>query len=425
MTHKRQSEHIYRRADDKAWVVAFRQAESRDEKRVYRSFNDDKHGGKAAALDAARVFHANAMGRQARGMTEPARVKATFADAAEKWYTHGLSKGWRASTASDYRGCLDSRLLPEFGHLLLARLTEQRVELWLETLRKEVSDRTVRKLLFVGGAVCERAHRDYPGYTANPFREIEKGSRPEMGDLKDLVYTREEVAAIIRAAATDQDAAMFLLAWRTGIRRGELAALLVGDVDFVGRNLHVHYNFVHGCITSPKGKKSRHVPLNESVRRALDALLRERGDPAENELLFPAENTRSAFKGEVEIKVPTFPPDACRHLMEPDAISRRFTKALKTSKVNKLHLHCLRHTYISELAAKGVNPWDILDFAGHKSIDTTMHYVHTFGPKQEHADTVDAVFGDTPVPEPAEERDQREFIERVVAETVARLRSED
>jgi integrase len=424
MTHKRQSEHIYRRADDKAWVVAFRQAESKDEKRVYRSFNDDKHGGRAAALDAARAFHANAMGRQARGLTEFARVTATFKDAAERWYQRGLSQGWRASAASDYRGCLDSRLLKEFGHMQIAKLTEQHVDDWLEELRKDgLSDRTVRKLLFVGGAVCERAHREWPGYAANPFREIEKGTRAEEQDLKELVYKPEEALAIVRAAESKQYEVMFLLALRTGIRRGELAALLVGDVDFVGRNLHVHYNFVHGCITSPKGKRSRHIPLSKSVTKAVDALLRERGDPDEDELLFPAENTRSAFKGEVQIKAPTFPPAAGRSLIEPDAISRSFTRAVKKSKVNKLHLHCLRHTYISELAAKGVNPWDIRDWAGHKSIDTTMHYVHTFGPKQEHADTVDAVFGDsekTPESDP-----QRDLIERVVAETVARLRSED
>src|SRR5207302_5118543 len=131
--------------DGKAWVVAFRQAKNKLYPRVYRSFNFDKFEGetledrKGAAKDAAKLFEAQEMAKQARGLTTHATPKVTFEEAANRWHANGVAKGWRASTATDHRSCLDGRLLREFGDEKLAELNEQRVEAWLETLRKEVS----------------------------------------------------------------------------------------------------------------------------------------------------------------------------------------------------------------------------------------------------------------------------------------------
>jgi len=363
--------HIYERSDGRAVQVVIRQAKDKQYPRVYKMFNFDKYGGERAARDAARLYEADVMARRARGLTEAAPVKATFREAGSRWHAHGVARGWRASTVADYDSCL-RRLNDAFGDLPLAKLTEGRVEEWLATLRKQVAARTIRKLLFVGGAVCQRAHREWPGYTSNPFRAVEGGMRPERRTVD--VYSDEEAWAVVRAAATEQEKAILLLAWRAGLRRGEIPPLLVRDVDFVASHLHVRRSYVHGVLNpTPKGRRERAVPLEQEVACALEKLLKDRGDPAGDELLFPGDDGG---------------------LLNPDAISASFRAARDAAGVRKLRLHDLRHTYCSRLAMRGVPLWKVAQFAGHSSTMTTEGYAH-FAPSDADAETVDEAFAAT------------------------------
>jgi integrase len=262
----------------------------------------------------------------------------------------------------------------------------------LETVRKEplsvrkegLSPRTLTKLLFVGGAVCERAHREWPGYAGNPFRPIE-------------IFTPEEAAAIVRAAETEQDEAIFRLDWRTGLRRGEIPPLLVGDVQ--GRMLHVRRNFVHGVITTPKGKRERFVPLNRTVAQSLAKLLNARGNPSDDELLFPGTEGASKVAYDPENLLGRGHGAHVSGLLDPDALRRRFKAAMTKARVKPpLSMKHLRHTYCSHSAARGSDPWKIQEWAGHASITTTQMYVQVFAPKDDHADLVDAAY-DEPLAE--------------------------
>ncbi|MCW5808140.1 MAG: tyrosine-type recombinase/integrase [Deltaproteobacteria bacterium] len=41
--------------------------------------------------------------------------------------------------------------------------------------------------------------------------------------------------------------------------------------------------------------------------------------------------------------------------------------------------HVLRHTFGTHAARFGVNPWQLMEWMGHKRIDETMGYVHVAG----------------------------------------------
>jgi integrase len=69
---------------------------------------------------------------------------------------------------------------------------------------------------------------------------------PQMRRLRPMVGPPEEVLALVRAAASEQDAALFLTAACTGLRRGELVALRWRDVGFERSAIRLS-----GSYTSP------------------------------------------------------------------------------------------------------------------------------------------------------------------------------
>jgi integrase len=68
---------------------------------------------------------------------------------------------------------------------------------------------------------------------------VEKHPQRRSGDVE--VFSPEEVRALVRAAASNQDGTLFLTAAFTGLRRGELLALHWRDIDFAGSTIRVRF----------------------------------------------------------------------------------------------------------------------------------------------------------------------------------------
>lgn len=88
------------------------------------------------------------------------------------------------------------------------------------TLR--LSNRTKVKLLTVMNGVFVRALHAYK-LPRNPMADVEKPRQRSSTAIE--VFAPEEIWALVRAAASDQDGAIYLTAAFTGLRRGELIAL--------------------------------------------------------------------------------------------------------------------------------------------------------------------------------------------------------
>ena len=187
------------------------------------------------------------------------------------------------------------------------------------------------------------------------------------GDIQ--VFSPEEVWALVRAAASEQDAAMFLTAAFTGLRMGELLALRWRDVDFAGSTIRVRASYAAGALTTPKSGKVRAVPMAPDVASALAQLARREHWIGDDDLVFAGE--------------------AGAHL-DGSALRRRYKAAMARAGLRPLRFHDLRHTFGTRMIAKA-DIRRVQEWMGHADIQTTMRYLH-YAPRAEDAQLVAEAF---------------------------------
>ena len=98
--------------------------------------------------------------------------------------------------------------------------------------------------------------------------------RAEIKDAGDLeVYSVEEVWALVRAAGSQRDAAIFLIAALCGLRRSEILGLRWRAVLFDQRALLLRRGYTDvGGDRLPKGQRVHSVPMAPQVHELLPRL---------------------------------------------------------------------------------------------------------------------------------------------------------
>ena len=318
---------------------------------------------------------------EARRGTLPGLVPsgATFADAAAEWLRFiAEDRERKPSTIRDYRSVLAAHLLPAFGGMPLEAITPRAIEDWRKSLAG-LSNRSKNKLLVLLHGIFRRAQTVY-GLSINPLAGIEKHPQRSSGDIE--VFSPEEVWALVRSSASEQDGTIYLTAAFTGLRKGELLALRWRDDDFGGSTIRVRASYASGSVTTPKSGKVRAVPMAPDVASALAELGGRQHWAGDDDLVFAGE---------------------AGNYLDGSALSRRYKVALQRAGLRPLRFHDLRHTFGTRMIAKA-DIRRVQEWMGHSNIQTTMQYLH-YAPREEDARLVAEAFqlAATPAPELAPE----------------------
>lgn len=313
-----------------------------------------------------------------RGMLRQERTGLTFKDVAEDWYERGrFERDWSASTSVDYRSVLDAHLLPVFGPKRVESITTSQ----LERFRNELANdgervrHTVNKIMAVAHAVfvhaCEH-HRlqTNPAAKVKRLRESYDAARFDFFS-PDEVHVLADAAArgahrdpkrpavsdterAMRAAEDAQDAAIYLTAAFTGLRRGELLALRWEDIDFEQSSVRVFEAYSQKTLAAPKSRKSRTVPMVDDVASVLKQLRERPVHTGKGNLVFV-----SREGGHVD----------------GSALRRRYLATLDAAGLRRLRFHDLRHTFGS-LSINSASIVQVQAWMGHGDVRTTMRYLH-------------------------------------------------
>ena len=231
--HGSPSGHVFRveRKRGPAWYAKYRLADGRQ---VQRKIGPAWTGrGRPAAGFVTKRLAEDWLYEilaQARRGTLPGAVRtgATFEDAVAEWLRYvEHDRDCKPSTLTHYRSTVNAHLRQEFAGMRIEDITTRQIEAWRARIgqgrERPIGNRTRNNAVSILHGILERARKVF-GLPHNPAADIEP-LRERYDATRFAFYSPEEVLALARAAASEQDSAIFLTAAYTGLRRGELIAL--------------------------------------------------------------------------------------------------------------------------------------------------------------------------------------------------------
>lgn len=272
---------------------------------------------------------------------------------AEQYLT--LHNDNKPSSLQQKRGILYRAVIPTFGEKDMNDITQLDVDMWIAHLRdrQSLSNKTINNHTTVLRNLLRVAKR-YPELTA-VFRLPEIRRQRPQEHIREFLSPLQAKLLLGVLKDTPVWHAMALTGLNTGLRIGELRGLKWRRVDLENAKLEVTHAFCgYGTILgTPKGHKSRTVPLNRRVVEALKRL------DSSTEFVFTQPRLRPAPAAALSYK-------ACDFRM-------RWARA--RLRLPWLSWHTLRHSFASHLAMSGkVTILEIKELLGHVDISVTMKY---------------------------------------------------
>lgn len=172
------------------------------------------------------------------------------------------------------------------------------------------------------------------------------------------IPTEEQWQAILAAMQHEspRNRAMFALSYDAALRRQEVVRVNVGDLDPAHRLIRIPAEHA-------KNGYERVVPYAEPTARLLAAYLDHR-----------RQLTRE--RGQLFVSF------SHRNLGRPISVwawAKTITNVALVSGVGRFTTHTLRHLCLTDLARSGWDIHEIAAFAGHRSLASTLQYIHVSG----------------------------------------------
>ncbi len=178
-----------------------------------------------------------------------------------------------------------------------------------------------------------------------------------MATAKSL--TAAELDKVLAYTATQpyaqRNRAMLMMTVAAGLRVSEVAGLTLGDVlDSTGAVRGEVYLAAHRV----KHQHARTIYINSRLQQELADYIATRTNKSPDLPLFPTHRgPRCSFS--------------------PNTLAQHFYWLYRKAGVSGASSHSGRKTFLSSLAAQGINVFVLAKLAGHRDIKTTMRYVTT------------------------------------------------
>ena len=280
----------------------------------------------------------------------------------------------RPSTMNYYHRNIEQHVAPAIGDIPLNKLTTRDLQKLYNDLQSNGRLRKVQKKKKPGlsnstvrGIQLPRTGSQGKTAPCKPGCKLPKMEKKEM-----KVLPQEKIGPYLMEADKRGLLAAYYLELTTGLRRGELLALLWTDLDVEARTISVtkQVNRIKGELVVSQPKTQNSVRTLAIPQQAVDLLVEEHKRHPGNPYMFPSPKTGTMFD-----------PDSFRHTHD---------KILKTIGAEHIRFHDLRHTFATLSLKNGVDVKTLSSALGHYSAGFTLStYTHaTAEMKRDAADTI-------------------------------------
>lgn len=282
-------------------------------------------------------------------------------DYLERWLTlrEPTLRGRTPQTYQQFVGYAEDGPAP-ISVIPLATLTTDDCQAWLNGLLKTHTRYAVK---VTRGIVSSALNAAVPALIpANPM----KATRLPTPDERPVkAWSHAEVARLLEAARGTSHAIWFAFAIGTGLRLGELRALVWSDIDFTEMTVRVSKSMDNNTneVGPPKTNRSRTVDIPEELIPELRAH-KLRQAPG-NEYVFGHDGR-------------AYNPTAYRYWLRATCLRA----GVHDAEEKTLGVHSTRHTAASLLLSQNVEPIEVAHMLGHASLATTLNIYGHWIPRQ-------------------------------------------
>ena len=294
------------------------------------------------------------------------------------WYELYAKPNVRPATADRYHLIIETYTIPRIGKIKLKKLTSRDLQKLYKDLMEHgrvqkrsgkgnpgLSSTTVRSVHLTLHCAFERAVKE----RLIPRNPTDDCIAPKVQKVEMKTLLPEHLKSYLDAANARDVLPMFYLELVSGLRKGELVALLWSDLDTEHKTISVSKQYVR----NPSGEVMLSRPKTEtSVRQvsipqdAVDLLIQEHSKHPDNQYMFPSPVTGEMY--------------------HPDSVVKLHEKILKNAGLEHIRFHDLRHTFATLALQNGVDVKTVSSMLGHYDAGFTLRtYTHATRQQQNRA----------------------------------------
>ena len=254
---------------------------------------------------------------------------------AETWFENYAKPSIRETTATYYKNYIDKHIVPNIGKIKLSKLTtldlqkfynkaktKGRVKRYEGMKDLSLSNKTIRGLHAMLRQCLDQAVQE----RLIPYNPAAGCKLPPKEKKEIHTLPADKISAYLAAADEHGVLPMFYLELTTGIRRGELVALLWTDLDLAAKTLSISKSAgrINGEVKVTQPKTINSARTIYLPKKTVDLLVQEHAKHPTNPIMFPSPMTDKLYG--------------------PDCIGRLHKNLLKKAGITEnVPFHGLRH----------------------------------------------------------------------------------